>query len=647
MIGRRLGGRYEVKQRVGGGGMAVVYKAHDNLLNRTVALKILRSQFGHDDDFITRFRREAQAAASLSHANVVNVYDVGVEDDIQYIVMEYVEGQTLKELIIDQGALPVEQAVEIAMQICDALEHAHHNHIIHRDIKPHNILMGKNGRVKVTDFGIARAVSSATITHTGSVIGSVHYFSPEQARGGISGEKSDIYSLGIVLYEMITGSVPFSGDSPISVALKHLQEEIIAPREINPSLPQSLENVVLRALVKDPLYRYQSAREMQLDLKTCLNLERLNEPKFVVEHDDEEATRMVPAITPAMLREHEMSMKEDEAEQEEQVVEDGDSSISTKQRPKWVKPASWTGFITLLIIALIYSFNLLIGMIYVPELVMPSVEGMPLEEAQNELIAKGLKPVVHTRPSDEIPENEVIRQSPPADMRVKKNSEVILIVSQGEKEVMMPKMIAESEELIEELLGRYNPTIERKSSDEYAAGIIMAQQPPEGEMFLPSGTDIIITVSRGKETVRMPTLIGLKVREAENLLRENGLKRGKIKEEPSYMEKGTVFRQYPFQPGSQASPGTEIELGVSSGYPSEAKTVTEPVLVLVDDEPTDIRIVVTDARGKNRELIKKTIQQSDTFDVEVVVSPTQDGTIMIYKNGEFIERRPVPYEDVS
>jgi serine/threonine protein kinase len=194
MIGKRLGGRYEVVDRIGGGGMAIVYKACDNLLNRTVALKVLRSQFATDDDFISRFRREAQAAASLSHPNIVNVYDVGQEDEIQYIVMEYVEGSTLKELITGQGVLELEEAVDFAMQICDALDHAHHNHIIHRDIKPHNILIGKGNRVKVTDFGIARAVTSATITYTGSVIGSVHYFSPEQARGGITGEKSDIYT---------------------------------------------------------------------------------------------------------------------------------------------------------------------------------------------------------------------------------------------------------------------------------------------------------------------------------------------------------------------------------------------------------------------------------------------------------------------
>lgn len=642
MIGRRLGGRYEVEKRVGGGGMAVVYKAHDNLLNRTVALKILRSQFGHDDDFITRFRREAQAAASLSHANVVNVYDVGEEDEIQYIVMEYIEGQTLKELITQEGALPVDQAVEIAVQICDALEHAHHNHIIHRDIKPHNILIGKNRRVKVTDFGIARAVTSATITHTGSVIGSVHYFSPEQARGGISGEKSDIYSLGIVLYEMVTGGIPFSGDSPISVALKHLQEEIKPPREVNPSLPQSVENVILRALVKDPLYRYQSAREMQRDLQTCLNPERLNEPKFVVEHEDEEATRMIPAITPQMLKASAESLADDDDDTDRNA---GKVNLEEeKTRPKWIKPIAWVSFLSLFFALAFYGFNFLIGFIYVPEVITPRVENMQLEEAKKELQEKELLPLIEEKFNTDIPKDMVIRQSPPPGMRVKRKSEVTLIVSKGEQEIPMPSLVSLPERHIETQLTKFEKVeFDQKPSDEYAAGTVMAQDPPAGTLVTPSKTTVLITISSGKKTVQVPRLIGLTVAEAEELLGKNGLKKGKIKEEPSYAEKGTVFRQYPFQPGSQASPGTEIELGVSSGYPSDAKVVTEPVLVLVDDQPTEITIVVSDARGKDMELVKETIHQSETFDVDVVLSPSQKGTISIYKDGKFMEKRNVDY----
>ncbi|WP_040948595.1 Stk1 family PASTA domain-containing Ser/Thr kinase, partial [Gorillibacterium massiliense] len=270
MIGQTLSGRYEIIEIIGGGGMALVYRARDILLNRIVAVKVLRPQFVHDEEFIQRFRREGQSAAALSHPNIVSIYDVGQRGDIHFIVMEYVEGTTLNDLIKERAPLQVEEAVNIASQICDALDHAHSNQIIHRDIKPHNILIGRNGRVKVTDFGIARAGASSSITQTGSVVGSVHYFSPEHAKGTLAGAKSDLYSLGIVLYQMLTGKLPFSGESPVSVALKHLQENVPEPRKVNPLIPQSVENVILKAMRKNPDNRYQSAREMLADLETCL-----------------------------------------------------------------------------------------------------------------------------------------------------------------------------------------------------------------------------------------------------------------------------------------------------------------------------------------------------------------------------------------
>ncbi|WP_241154435.1 Stk1 family PASTA domain-containing Ser/Thr kinase [Staphylospora marina] len=273
MEGKKLGGRYEVLSRIGGGGMAVVYKAKDLLLGRYVAIKILSESLSNDSEFIRRFSREAQAAASLSHPNVVNVYDVGRDGYTHYIVMELVEGPTLKQYIQERGPLPPQEAAAIAVQICDGLAHAHDNQIVHRDIKPHNILLGSNGRAKVTDFGIARAASSSTITQTGSVMGSVHYFSPEQARGGVIGEKSDIYSLGIVLYEMLTGEIPFDGDSAISIALKHLQEIPEDPRTLNPSIPEAMARIVLRALEKDPNKRFASAREMMKELQVAARME--------------------------------------------------------------------------------------------------------------------------------------------------------------------------------------------------------------------------------------------------------------------------------------------------------------------------------------------------------------------------------------
>lgn len=295
LIGRRISGRYEILRAIGGGGMANVYLALDIILDREVAIKVLRFDFVHDADFIRRFRREAQSAASLDHPNIVSIYDVGEEDDIYYIVMEYVEGMTLKEYINRTGPLHPKEAVQIMEQIVSAIAHAHDNQIVHRDIKPHNILIDHMGHIKVTDFGIAMALSSTTITHTNSVLGSVHYLSPEQARGGLSTKKSDIYSLGIVLFELLTARMPFEGESAVSIALKHLQSETPSVKRWNPAVPQSIENVVLKAMAKDPFHRYEAAEEMENDLKTAFDPDRLNEKRFTIPSDDE-MTKAVPII---------------------------------------------------------------------------------------------------------------------------------------------------------------------------------------------------------------------------------------------------------------------------------------------------------------------------------------------------------------
>ena len=269
--GRLLANRYEILEKIGSGGMATVYKAKCHVLNRYVAIKILRDEFTTDEEFVKRFEVEAQSAASITHPNIVSVYDVGVDGNLHYIVMELVKGKTLKDIIVEEkGPLPWKWSVNIAIQIASALETAHKNHIIHRDIKPHNIIITEDGVAKVTDFGIAKAVSNSTITAFGTTIGSVHYFSPEHARGGFTDEKSDIYSLGVVMYEMLTGRVPFDADTPVSVALKHMQEEPIAAIVANPNIPIAVNDIIMKSLKKDPNLRYQNATAMLIDLKRAL-----------------------------------------------------------------------------------------------------------------------------------------------------------------------------------------------------------------------------------------------------------------------------------------------------------------------------------------------------------------------------------------
>lgn len=280
-----LSDRYEIIEKIGVGGMAIVYKAKDLLLNRVVTIKVLREQFASDDDFVRRFRREAQSAASLSHPNIVSIYDVGKDGDTEYIVMEYVEGQNLKELIRNYAPLSSEQSINLARQIAEAIRHAHEHHIIHRDIKPHNILVTADGRAKVTDFGIARAVSAATMTHTGDIIGSVHYLSPEQAKGVQTNEQSDLYSLGIILYELLTGKVPYDGETPVAIALKHLQENPVPPSQLNPRISQGIENVILKAIAKAPERRYQTAVEFVEDLNHIQNGEPIRKIERPLEED--------------------------------------------------------------------------------------------------------------------------------------------------------------------------------------------------------------------------------------------------------------------------------------------------------------------------------------------------------------------------
>ncbi|ASJ54573.1 serine/threonine protein kinase [Brevibacillus formosus] len=640
MEGQRLGGRYQIESRVGGGGMAIVYKAKDLILNRPVAVKVLRSQFGTDEDFVNRFRREAQAVASLSHPNVVGVYDVGQDGDTHYMVMEYIEGYTLKEVIIQRGALPVEEAVRIAEQICDALDHAHQNQIIHRDIKPHNIMIGKNGRVKVTDFGIARAVTSATITHTNAMLGSVHYFSPEQARGGITGEKSDIYSLGIVLYEMVTGELPFSGDSPISVALKHLQEPLPEPRQVNTAIPQSVENCILKALVKDPFLRYASASEMLEDLETCLFPERLNEEKLTFPVD-EEMTRVVPIITPDMLEGHTNGKTGGAGRSRyEQRTEEEDVKPAKKQW--WVKALLWVGGIGLFFVLAFFGFNLLLNLFpSVPEVNVPHVEGREVSLAEKEIQNAKLVARIVEEANDTIEKGMVIRQDPAPPMRLKENSVVTLFVSKGQQEINMPNLVTLPRATAEEALKSNgfkleNVTFEEEEDDKAEVGTVIKQSPAANEKVFPSKTNVTVTISKGKAFVKMPDVRNLSVEAAQVELYKRGLSVGKIKEVPTYTtdKPGIVLSTHPYDPGMDVQKGVAVPLEVSNGqFPQDAKTSTTPVYVdVMPGDTLEVQIEVTDASG-TKVVLTETVSESKEYNVPYVVSPQKDALIRLLVKG--------------
>lgn len=529
MEGRKLGGRYEILYRVGGGGMAVVYKARDLLLHRYVAIKVMNESLSNDSEFIRRFSREAQAAASLSHPNVVNVYDVGREGHIHYIVMEYVEGPTLKEYIQENGPLPPEDAVDIASQICDALAHAHDNQIVHRDIKPHNILLGSNGRVKVTDFGIARAATSSTITQTGSVMGSVHYFSPEQARGGVIGEKSDLYSLGVVMYEMVTGELPFDGDSAIGIALKHLQEPVVEPRKLRPDLPDSLNQVILKALEKDPERRFASAREMMRELQYILPRTDFSRPGWV--HN---ATRTweedgwQPKSAPDKDPGAEVAVKEPES-----IPPVGDKTLSRLERlrnapadkektllqrtvvwlenarvnmPWWQKVLFGLFTFTVIITLSVLGFNAVMGIFTGGDedptppanaksntVKMADLTGKQLEEAKKWLKDNGFQePFVKVEQNGKYEHNEVIKQSPsPGKQVVPKDAKVTLTVNSTENMIKVMDFRGIYQSRIRDDI---RPTLKYKvefkfwPSSEVARHQAFTQDPAPGEYVKPGDT---------------------------------------------------------------------------------------------------------------------------------------------------------------
>ncbi|WP_058301649.1 Stk1 family PASTA domain-containing Ser/Thr kinase [Gorillibacterium timonense] len=650
MIGQTLAGRYEILDRVGGGGMALVYKARDILLNRIVAVKVLRPQFVHDEEFIQRFRREAQSAAALSHPNIVSIYDVGQREDIHYIVMEYVEGYTLNDLIKEKAPLQVEEAVNIASQICDALDHAHSNQIIHRDIKPHNILIGRNGRVKVTDFGIARAGASSSITQTGSVVGSVHYFSPEHAKGTAAGAKSDIYSLGIVLYQMLTAKLPFSGESPVSVALKHLQENVEEPRRVNPLIPQSVENIILKAMRKNPDNRYRSAKEMLTDLESCLRPERRNEPKRVfqeIDEEDEERTRVIPAIRP------------DSSYSAPRKEEYRPSSQAPAPKKKiWVKPAIWAGIFIIVVVGLLIAAQQVKKMAAPEDITIPDVTGKSYNEAVQILDEAKLKAERNDKSDPKVEKDIVISQNPtggPGSMKVKPDYVVQLYVSTGPDSVAIDNFVGlKLEDAVSALaaLGMDPARItEEPEFSDKEEGTIVEQSVKAGDPFNPLKDSITFKTSQGREVATMPNLVGKKLSVAKDMLAARGLKvsdNNIVKRANFDQPEGIVFEQHPYNEGDEVDAGaTNITLYVSTGQPSDAAdwSIDLPIAPAKAGQASTVRIEVSDARSDNRIVDTKQIKEETVLNVPFTVTKDVPAKIKVFRDNALFLQQTFTYQN--
>ncbi|HHW14201.1 MAG TPA: protein kinase [Firmicutes bacterium] len=628
MTGKSLTSRYQIVDKIGEGGMALVYRGLDTLLHREVAIKVLRDQYASDEQFVERFRREAQAAASLSHPNVVNIYDVGEVDGVYFIVMEYVHGRSLRRVIEEEGRLSPVRAARYALEICEALQHAHERGLIHRDIKPHNILITEDDRVKVTDFGIARAASSSTLTQTGIVIGSVHYFSPEQARGSQIGPQSDLYSLGIVLYEMLTGEVPFTGDSPISVALKQIGE--VPPRvtERRPDCPAALARIVERALAKSLSDRYQDAGEMAADLRRYLWTAGAGELE-----NEGNVTRVLPAA--------------------------GWSQAGRTGRGRRRKASvwAWIGVGALVLVgAVLALLPFARTWFYVAEVRVPDVTGRPVEEARQLLKARQLTMEIAGRVYHErIPVDHVVSQDPEAGRLMKVTRAVRVTVSRGPELVVVPDLTGQDLRQADVTLSQAGLKLGRSTegySADIAAGLIMAQDPPPFGR-LEKGMQVDVTVSRGPSpnAVIVPNLIGMAYDQAVNELGAAGLVVGRVITEPrpvNAFQPGTVIDQNP-PPDTAVSPGTGVDLVVTevpgaagAGGPAAAARVKRAtVTVTVPPGPNEqtVSIVLIDAQG-TREVYRQVHAPGDVV-TRVVQGVGDRLRVRVYLDGTLLKEETI------
>lgn len=568
LIGRKLAGRYQVVERLGAGGMGVVYRAEDTWLGRTVAIKVLRPELSADAEFVRRFRREAKAAACLSHPNIVSLFDVGSDGDLQYLVMEYVPGHTLEERL-GQGPLPPEEAVRVASLVAAALEHAHSHDVIHRDIKPQNILLAPGGQVKVTDFGIARAGVASTVTHPGAIVGSVHYLAPEQVQGAPGDRQADVYALGVVMYRMLTGRLPFEGDNPISVALKHVQEEPPPLRRLAPRTPPGLERVVMRALRKDPDERYTSAGELLADLQG------------IDTQPAASAVRGGEAVVGARGR-------------------NGLRRGRVTRRPRL---AAWVLFSILVIGLVAYGGYALRQWWYVPTITTPNLLRMDLASAQEQLRALGLQyEVVGQRYSSEVDVSCVIDQDPDPGEPVKKGGMVKLWISLGPEFVkggvpaVEGRTLREAQEILR--TAGLEARVTYRYDNERPKDTVLSQRPRAGDPAV-KGAVVDLEVSSGPEPrpVQVPAVYGLTVEQAAARLKEAGLALGAVEEVPNALPKGLVCGQEPAA-GQTVAQDTAVSIRRSKG--TDLPVHRSLVLVSVPgkaDETRLVQVVVTDELG--------------------------------------------------
>lgn len=614
-IGMMIVDRYEILEKIGTGGMSDVYKAKDHKLNRFVAVKVLKQEFSENANFVSKFRIEAQAAAGLMHPNIVNVYDVGEESENHYIVMELVEGITLKKYIEKKARLSVKEAVSIAIQVSMGIEAAHNNHIIHRDIKPQNIIISKEGKVKVTDFGIAKAATSNTITS--NVMGSVHYTSPEQARGGYSDEKSDIYSLGVTMFEMLTGRVPFNGETTVAIAIKHIQEEFPSPREYVPEIPVCVEQIVLKCCQKSPDRRYQSMAELIADLKQSLISPDEDFVK-VADPDEEASTRMITdkdmvqikrqsenrdSMDEAMrlkkdVRDRDRERRDNDRYYEEDEDEDWDDDEEDYD-PKMEKITTILAVVAALLIGciLIFMVGRTMGVFSfgpkeeeqtqeTEQVEMIRVVGMHVDEAKKALLDLGLSPEIKYEENSNYDAGTVLRASVGDGLMIDKGTNIVLTVAEAVEGVQVPSVTGKSQTEAESVLTKEGFVVNVVESYDAAVekGLVISQS-PEAETKAPAGSNITIRVSQGAEDnkVRVPKVIDMTEMDATATLTESGLTVGTVTQVENAETEADLVCYQSYSEGSYVDKGTAVDLRISTGPSQKTYRYSEAITAPTED----------------------------------------------------------------
>ena len=601
MANKILAGRYELLEKKGDGGMAVVYKAKDRLLNRFVAIKILRPEYIRDPKFIDSFRRESQSAAGLSHPNIVSVYDVGREGNIYYIVMELLDGENLSDLISRKAPLDEKQVIDIARKIASALSFAHKKKIIHRDVKPHNILITDDGTVKIADFGIARAVNSSTIVNnTSTVMGSVHYLSPEQAKGGYVDARSDIYSLGIVMYDMLTGNVPFDGENAVSVAMMHMNEDVPAPSLVNPHISAMMDAIVLKAAARRPEDRFSSADELIEALNSLENGQGMTPADIYNTGYYDDGYDQVKSFED--LENDFRSSETREISMIHKTPSKNDKQKVSNPEAKKLKKTKVLAVIIALICAIPLSLIILnaCNNMNAATIPVPNVIGMTQAEAEEALKDAKLDykigtPVV----TDEYESGQVVSTNPDAGTKVKKGYKVEIIISKksDDETVKVPPVIGLNIEDAEETLENFDLKYKVVYEDSDKEPDTIIKQDPEARTEVDLNSTVTLTVSREMKDVDVPNLIGMTQKEAKKALEEVGLKLGNVKEQDSKKEEGTVIEQSKTK-NSTAKEGDSIDIVISSGSSSEPTTI--PLRIDYSSAANEVfalTVTVTDSNG--------------------------------------------------